>query len=373
MAGGMNLASKYATKIDERFARASQAMLALNNDYKFTGVKTVNVYSIPVVPMTDYTRSGTSRYGEPDDLSRTVQTLTINRDRAYTFIIDRGDRAQSQMVMDAGKALSRQLAEVVVPEYDTYVFRCLAAKATERGNYATTAITKENAYESFLAGMERLGNKNVPDSGRVCFCTYKFANLLKQDSAFMRYGDTSQEMLSKGIIGEVDGCKIVKVPASRLPAGAAFLLTYPSAATAPKQLEEYKIHDDPPGISGWLVEGRFIYDCFVLNEKADAIYYHGAQAVLKPLNVMTAAVSADSTSVLVEPSSPESGNSWKYVLAADASALTAPVYGEAYSGGTALTGSGAEVAVSGETVIGVVELDGDGKAVAWGTAQVNVG
>ena len=39
MAGGMNLASKYATKIDERFARASQAMLALNNDYKFTGVK----------------------------------------------------------------------------------------------------------------------------------------------------------------------------------------------------------------------------------------------------------------------------------------------------------------------------------------------
>ena len=80
MAGGMNLASKYATKIDERFARASQAMLALNNDYKFTGVKTVNVYSIPVVPMTDYTRSGTNRYGEPDDLSRTVQTLTINRD-----------------------------------------------------------------------------------------------------------------------------------------------------------------------------------------------------------------------------------------------------------------------------------------------------
>lgn len=22
-------------------------------------------------------------------------------------------------------------------------------------------------------------------------------------------------------------------------------------------------------------EGRFIYDCFVLNEKADAIWYHG--------------------------------------------------------------------------------------------------
>ena len=73
-----------------------------------------------------------------------------------------------------------------------------------------------------------------------------------------------------------NGVKIVKVPASRLPKDCAFILTHPIAATGPKQLEEYKIHDNPPGISGWLCEGRFIYDCFVLNEKADAIFYHGA-------------------------------------------------------------------------------------------------
>ena len=63
MAGGMNLASKYASQVDERFYRESQAMVALNNDYKFTGEKTVKVYSIPVVAMNDYTRSGSSRYG----------------------------------------------------------------------------------------------------------------------------------------------------------------------------------------------------------------------------------------------------------------------------------------------------------------------
>lgn len=37
MAGGKNLASKYSTSVDERFSRESQAMLALNNDYEFTG------------------------------------------------------------------------------------------------------------------------------------------------------------------------------------------------------------------------------------------------------------------------------------------------------------------------------------------------
>lgn len=221
-------------------------MLALNNDYEFTGVDTVKVYSIPVVPMTDYKRTGANRYGTPNDLTRNVQSLQVKRDRAFSFIIDKGDKIQSEMVSDAGKALARQLREVCVPEFDTYVFATLAASATAHGNYATTAITKTNAYEQFLNGMEALGNANVPDQGRVCFCSYRFANLIKQDSAFMRYGDATQDMLVKGVIGEVDGCKIVKVPSSRLPAGCAFIITHQVAATAPKQLEDYKIHDNLP-------------------------------------------------------------------------------------------------------------------------------
>ena len=251
--GGINLAQKYSKVVDERFFKESQAMMALNNDYDFTGVDTVKVYSIPVVPMTNYTRSGSNRYGTPNDLTRNVQTLKVTRDRAFTFIIDRGDKIQSMMVSDAGKALARQIREVWVPEYDTYVFNKLAASATAWGQVDATQATTSNAYQLFLKGMEALGNANVPDQGRVAFCSYAFANLLKQDSAFMRYGDQSQQMLIKGVIGEVDGCKIVKVPASRLPVGAACIITHPVAATAPKQLEDYKIHDNPPGVSGWLV------------------------------------------------------------------------------------------------------------------------
>lgn len=113
MPGGIDLATKYASQVDERFYRESQAMVALNNDYKFTGEKTVVVYSIPVVPMNDYGRAsspysaagtaasalnGISRYGIPTDLSRNVQHLTVNKDRSFTFIIDKGDKIQSEMV-----------------------------------------------------------------------------------------------------------------------------------------------------------------------------------------------------------------------------------------------------------------------------------
>lgn len=363
-----NLASKYAKQVDERFSRESQAMLALKNDYAFTGVRTVNVYSIPTVAMTDYTRSGDHRYGTPNDLTRNVQTMTLEKDRAFTFIIDKGDKSQSQMVTDAGRALARQLQEVWVPEFDSYVFRTLAAEATARGNCSDVAVTKDNAYEVFLKAMEALGDKSVPDKGRVAFCSYRFANLLKQDPAFIKNGDSSQELLKKGVIGEVDGCKIVKVPSSRLPNGCAFLLVHNSAAVGPKQLEDYKTHADPPGISGWLVEGRVIYDCFVLEEKADAIWYHGDQKVLRQLNVTVAKTGSGEVTVLLNPGLPENGCSWFYQLGSAAAAVE---YDGDVSAWSALSGSGAEISVGSNTHITVVEADASGKAKAVGTAKVN--
>ena len=377
MAGGINLATKYSTVVDERFTRESKAMLALNNDYEFKGDKTVKIYSIPVVPMVDYTRSGTTRYGTPTDLSRNVQTCTVTTDRAFTFIIDAGDKIQSEMVSDAGRALSRQLSEVWVPEFDTYVFKTLATAAQNNGNYASTAIDNTNAYACFLNGMERLGDYNVPDKGRVAFCSYKFANLLKQDPAFMKYSDMSQEMILKGVIGEVDGCKIVKVPSSRLPAGAAFLITHAIAATAPKQMEEYRIHENPPGISGWLVEGREIYDCFVLNEKVSAVYYHGGQSSLKVLPVITAATDTGKSTIVVN--AVQEGSAWYYITAATVADLTAVTAGSAiaYSDTSKWAGTltnGAEITpTASHKYIRVVSVDSSYYPIAVGDAILNIG
>jgi N4-gp56 family major capsid protein len=275
-----NLASKFSKKVDEAFTRDAIAPLVTNQDYKWDGVKTVNVYSIPVVELNDYNRGGANRYGTPDELGNAAQTLSIEKDRGWTFTIDKGNNTQSEMVMEAGKACARQVALKVIPEIDAHVFKkiAIAACATE-GHSATTAITKTNAYAEFLKAQEVLGNENVPDEGRVCLCSYAFAGALKQDAAFMRDCDTAQNMQVKGMLGEVDGAKLIRVPSSRLPAGCDFILCHPIATVAPKQLNEYKIHTDAPGISGWLCEGRVIYDAFVLDNKKSAVYYHGTSSV----------------------------------------------------------------------------------------------
>lgn len=372
-----NLASKYSSKVDERFTRESFADSVLGSNYSvgdFNGVKTVYVYSIPTVPMSDYSRSGTGdRYGSAIDLQASTQALTMGKDRSFTFIIDRGNHVQSQMIYDANKALSRQINEVIIPEYDTHVFETMAAKASAMGNMSSTTPTKTNAYSLLMAGQEFLGDHQVPDKGRVAICSYRFASLLMQDNAFVRYGDSAQKMLSSGVIGEIDGVQIKRVPSSRLPNECSCILSHPCATIGPKQLSDYKIHDNPPGISGWKVEGRLIYDCFVLDNKVNGIWYIGGSGVMRTLEVQSIpSATAGKTTLTVAPKA-ENGNSWYYKTG---TAKTDVTFGTAIttSAWTKLDASGTEITpTASHTLVQVVEVNSESKPVGHGIAKLNIG
>lgn len=271
----INLASKYSKKVDERFALESfTENIGLNKNYDWAGVKTVTVYSIDTAPMNDYTRTGTARYGVAAELGDTKKDYTLTKDRSFTYTIDRGNYTEQLMVKEAGKSLARQIKEVVVPEIDTYRLATWSAAAIANGKTASVAVTKDNAYLMLLNAQEALDEAKVPVAGRICFGTPKYINLLKQDPTFIKASDIAQNLLIKGQVGEVDGVRIIKVPSTYFPANHDFILLHPSCSVSPKKLEDYKIHDNPPGINGWLVEGRQIYDCFVLEAKKDAVYAH---------------------------------------------------------------------------------------------------
>ena len=271
----VNLASKYSKKVDERFSLLSVTEnIGLNKDYDWNGVKTVTVYNIDTVAMGDYTRTGTSRYGTPTELGDTKTDYTLSKDRAFTFTIDRGNYTEQLMVKEAGKALARQIKEVVVPEIDIYRLNAWAIAAEANNHFETQEITNSNAYSCFLNAQEALDEAKVPQTGRICYVTPKFYNLLKQDDSFIKAGDLSQKMPINGQVGEVDGVKIIKIPSSYFPSNMALLLIWPRCSVSPKKLEDYKTHNNPPGINGWLIEGRIIYDCFVLEAKKDAIFVH---------------------------------------------------------------------------------------------------
>lgn len=383
MAGGINLATKYSREVDERWTQISQVGLAVSQDnYKFKGDRTVVIYSIPIAALNTYSRSGTSRYGTPDDINRNVQTLTVDEDRGFTFIIDKGDEVQSEFVSNPGAALSREIREVIVPAYDRHCFAVMAQAAQDNGSYATTAITTSNALEMFQNGVNFFGNHNVPIDNCIAFCTYKYGSLLMRDNSFIRYGDVSQEMLRRGEVGRCMGIKVVLVADTQLPPGAAFMLVHKDAAVAPKQLEEYKIHDNPPGISGSLVEGRVLFDCFVLGEKANGIYYHGNQQIVRTLNFMTAASASGKCKVIINDEKSASGNKWYYLTATTKAALPTVTYGTAidmtssgsWYGAVELTAASTEITPSSShKYIAVVEVDSASKPKKYETAKLNVG
>lgn len=267
----INLAQKYSSKVDERFKISSLTNSIINPDYDWTGVDTVKIYSVETADLTDYTKSGMQRYGTPAELSDSIQSLTLTQDKAFTFTIDKAFELEQQGVKSAGAALRRQLDEVVIPEIDIYRISKLIEGAK---TVSTSSTTKTNAYEQFLTGMEALSDLKVPLSGRIALVSPSYYKFLKLDDTFIKNSDLGQEAVFNGQVGKIDGVPVVVVPSSYMKSNVNFVITHPSALIAPVQLNEYKIHLNPPGVSGSLVEGRIIHDAFVLKNKAAAIYVH---------------------------------------------------------------------------------------------------
>ena len=375
---GKNLASKFSKKVDEKFeARSFAKEIVSDKSSEWDGVETVKVYSMPVAPLHTYDENSTTDvYGPATIIERNVQTMTVTQKPTFKFKIRRLDREMDQMTSDASKQLARQINQMVIPQYDNYVFSKVSQSAIANGNALLgTKPTKANAYEMFLKGMEHMGDVMAPDEGRIAVCSFAFYNLLKQDPAFVRYGDASQRMLSKGIIGDVDGCRIMRVPNGRLPAGASCLITHPYATTAPSKLTDYIIHDNPPGWNGWVVEGLLCYDAFVLNNKADGIFFIGSSGVNKMLQVSTQPCSTSSAKTVVTVMTPaDFGHTWKYTTGASkvlsengADPNAEATWSELNENGIAITPTSIN-----DTVITVVELDADGKVVGEGSAQINM-
>ena len=264
----INYAVKYSDLVDEAFKLGSLTNSLVNQNYDWIGVEAVKVYSIPTVDLVDYTLTGSARYGQAAELQNVIQTMTLSQDRAFTFTIDRKSVDDTMGVMAAAAALRREIDHVVIPEIDSYR---LAALATGAGNVVSTVATKSNAYEIFLAMQEAIDEDKAPVGGRIAIVTPAFYNYLKLDPAFIKASDIGQRMLINGQVGEVDGVPIVKAPSSYFPATCNAIITNPMCAPSPIKLQDFKIHDNPPGVNGFLVEGRFRYDCFVLNMKKDAI------------------------------------------------------------------------------------------------------
>lgn len=278
----INLATKYSSKVVDKFYLDSVVLGKTSKEYDWDGVQSIKVWTINTYDPTDYSRPSNDneisgqhkRYGSTYEVADTIQTMTITQDKAISLSVDKGNNTQQELIKNAGKVMALELREKFVPMFDKY---CLSVWGNPANCGTVTELaspSKSNIVDAVSAHVTALRNKFATVDDAYCFIGETNYALLLLAQEFINYNNPAfaPQHLEKGVMGKVRGLQIVPVPDSYFTdTNINFVTVKKSAVLAPTKIKDMKVHTDPVGISGALLEIRWMYDSFVLTTKKDGV------------------------------------------------------------------------------------------------------
>lgn len=266
----INLTTRYSPEIEFAFSQDSYIKSHCKAKVDFTGAKTVRVYMLKTTALVDYQRNGSSRYGKLEDVQDTVLEYTMSQDKSFTGVVDKGDESAQSITNKAGQWLRQQIREQVVPTADQYALN----KILNFGHIvaADTKPTSENIITEIFKARTWFNNHRVPREGRYIYIPASMTPDIMLSKEWCGLDNLAGKQLPTGVIGSVAGFTIVEIPDYMFSDGHFFTAVHEQAVAFPYKINAAKIHTDPVGINGAVIEGRQLYDVFVLGSKADAVY-----------------------------------------------------------------------------------------------------
>lgn len=286
----INLMAKYADKLPKIWGYNSFIEGAVNTGYDWDGVDRIIVTDTISQPLNDYRRSGQNRYGDPKDVQDWKQTMQLRNDKSYSMVVDKGDNSEQHMLKTSGKITKKQTKEQVNPLRDK---NALSEWAKHGGHVieASAAITKDNIVPFILGAETYMSNKSVPTDNRRVYIGNTRHMMLRQSSEFNNCDNLKERLIIKGKLGDLSTFTIIGVPDEWMPAGVEFIAVHKDSVFAPRKIWELHLHKDPPGISGHLMEARYIFDAFVFGALANGCVI----GVTKGSKTVKPAASGDTT------------------------------------------------------------------------------
>ncbi|MBX7061109.1 MAG: hypothetical protein K1X52_05570 [Pyrinomonadaceae bacterium] len=172
---------------------------------------TVKIASISDVAVDDYVKN--VDINDPEVLTDTEQTLTIDQAKYFNFFVDRIDQAQQNVnVLDEAMRRSAwKLRDIA----DSYIAATMEAAVLGPNTIGTTGTprvpTKDDAYEYLVDLGTMLDESNTPIDGRFVIVPAWFHGLLLKDDRFVNAGTMrSDRRLANGAVGEAAGFEILK-------------------------------------------------------------------------------------------------------------------------------------------------------------------
>ena len=278
----INLATKYSPKVVDKFYLDSVVLGKTSKEYDFDGVNSVKVWTINTYDPTDYNKPANDneisgqhkRYGSTYEVADTIQTMTLTQDKAVSLSVDKGNNTEQMLIKNAGKVMALEMREKFIPMFDKY---CLGVWGNPANCGTVTELSspsKSNIVDTISAHVTALRNKFATVDDAYCFIGESEYAMLLMAPEFINYNNPTfaPQHLEKGVMGKVRGLQIVPVPDSYFTdTNINFVTAKRSAILAPTKIKDMKVHSDPVGISGALLEIRWLFDAFVLTTKKDGL------------------------------------------------------------------------------------------------------
>ncbi len=273
----VNLVTNYAPQVEKKFVLDSVVMGKAKGKYSWDGARTVKAIIPTTQSLTDYDATASAnRFGTPAELQDTVATYEITKNRSFSIVIDKENNTSQKMVKAAGDMMKYEVDDVMIPEFDEH---CLSKWAAGAGQYHVNAsLTKSNIVGEIADCLAALINYKTPTSGILAWVGASNVSLLLQSPEFVNIDSLGKDATRKGILGEVHGVQIIRVPDSYLPNGVNFIMAHPRALLAPIKIKTLRILEDVQGFDGAVLEGRMMYDAFVVKAKEKAVIQSVASA-----------------------------------------------------------------------------------------------
>jgi hypothetical protein len=266
----VNLATKYSPLIEERFKKQSITDAYAGKKYDFDGVQSIKIYTIDKVTLNNYSRTASGgRFGTVTELGDTIQTLTMSQDKAFTFSIDHGNAEDQYNIKHCNEQLKSNWDEVCTPAIDMYRLNVWANGAgihTVNG----TALTTETALTAIVTGNKDMNNALVPKKNRVIFISESVYIVAKLAKELIGIDSLGAQSVATGVVGRLDGCDLIPVPDSYMPAGVNFIIKYRDATVDPRCMKTLARQKNPLGYGSDVGECRFYHDAFVWDRRSTA-------------------------------------------------------------------------------------------------------
>jgi hypothetical protein len=203
----------------------------VNRDYEGEATRgnTVNITGVVVPTVRDYAAAG--RTTNPEDITDTGVTLTINQEKSTDFFVDDVDRAQA---VGSLSSYADAAGIALVEDSDKFIGNMIVAGGTtvtlSQGTIADGTSVPKTGDDAFniVKDMRKQLNKNaVPSADRVCVMNAEFEGLLLSAGSKLTtfYQSDDTEGLRNATVGQLLGMRMVtsnNMPAINTPQATAF-------------------------------------------------------------------------------------------------------------------------------------------------------